>query len=240
MKIRNALGLGLTAGLLGLVCGLGNANTRVQKPVDKPVTEVKLYDYRTGEPFELKEQRQYADETSKLKIFAEYISGFEGRRNKVYDPNPRDEKPEPTIGVGHYMDRGDSRETFSRVLPLVNWNNIYDGKTALTNEEIDILFAEDLKTYVERAKKLVPEFDSLPDYVSTALVDMAYRGDLGDSPKTRALINSGKFAEAANEYINRREYRDAESKGIRGVKIRMDSNRQRLLDYANIVKDINN
>ena len=162
------------------------------------------------------------------------------RAHKVYDPNPRDGKPEPTIGAGHYMDRGDSRETFFRVLPLVNWNNIYDGKTALTNEEIDILFAEDLKTYVERAKKLVPEFDSLPDYVSTALVDMAYRGDLGDSPKTRALINSGKFAEAANEYINRREYRDAESKGIRGVKIRMDSNRQRLLDYANIVKDINN
>jgi len=58
MKIRNALGLGLTAGLLGLVCGLGNANSTQRpdsnKPADvgKPITSVKLYDYRTGEPFE--------------------------------------------------------------------------------------------------------------------------------------------------------------------------------------------
>ena len=131
------------------------------------------------------------------------------------------------------MDRGDSRETFSRVLPLVNWDDVHNGKTTLTNEQVDILFVEDLREYVGRAKSLIKNFDSLPIAVESALVDMTYRGDLGDSPKTRALINSGKFAEAADEYINRREYSDAESKGMRGVKKRMDSNRQLLLDYAN-------
>jgi len=237
MKIRNALGLGLAAGLLGLVCGLSNSSQTQKPDSNKPITSVKFYNPWTNEPFQLNDQGQNIHEIERLKIFAKYTSGFEGRSNKVYDPNPRDEKSEPTIGIGHYMDRGDSRETFSRVLPLVSWENIYHGKNALTDEQVNKLFAEDLKTYVGRAKKLIPEFDGLPEYVGAALVDMTYRGDLGDSPKTLALINSGKFAKAAEEYINRKEYREAESKGMRGVKRRMDSNRQRLLDYANSLKD---
>ena len=172
-------------------------------------------------------------------VFAKYIAQFEGRKNRVYDPMPNDGKPEPTIGIGHYLDRGDSRETFARVLPDVNYDSIYTGKSVLTDSQIDKLFAEDLIKYVERAKSLVPTFDNFPVTVQTALVDMAYRGDLGDSPRMRSLLNTGKVREASNEYINRAEYRNADKKGVRGVKTRMDSNRKRLIDYASQLETTN-
>jgi len=165
-----------------------------------------------------------------LERFARYTAGFEGRRNKVYDPNPNDGKPEPTIGVGHFMDRGDSRETFAKVLPEVNYDSVYNGKTSLTKTQIERLFAYDIKEYVTIARRLVPRFNELSVEVQTALVDMAYRGDLGGSPKTKGLINSGKLREAANEYINSKEYRNAGRNGMRGIKNRMDSNRRLLLE----------
>jgi hypothetical protein len=102
----------------------------------------------------------------------------------------------------------------------------------LTNEQIDVLFTEDLKAYVKRAEDLVPNFNKFPVSVQTALVDMTYRGDLGDSPKMRKLLNEFKIREAADEYINREEYKTAKVKNLRGIKIRMDSNRKRLLNYA--------
>ena len=169
---------------------------------------------------------------NRMAIFAAYTARFEGRRNRVYDPNPNDGRAEPTIGVGHYMDRGDSRETFARVLPRVDFDSVYDGDLALTISQIDTLFINDLRAYVQRTRNLAPQFDNFPVAVQTALVDMTYRGDLGDSPRMRSLLNDGRIREAANEYINRREYRDAERNGMRGLRVRMDSNRQRLLDYA--------
>ena len=94
------------------------------------------------------------------------------------------------------------------------------------------MFAEDLRDYVARAKKLIPKFNEFTISVQATLVDMAYRGDLGDSPKMRALLNRGEIRKAADEYINRKEYQTARTRGMGGVKTRMDSNRGRLLDYA--------
>lgn len=169
---------------------------------------------------------------SNNRVFAEYIAGFEGRRNRVYDPNPNDGKDEPTIGIGHFLERGDSRETFDRILPEVNHDSVRNGRKILTDNEVDRLFKHDIQIYIDRARNLIGNFDTFPEYLQTALVDMSYRGDLGDSPKTRILLNEGRFRDAADEYINRREYMEAESNGMRGLRIRMDSNRNRILNYA--------
>jgi len=174
----------------------------------------------------------------RMNVFACYTARFEGRRNRVYDPNPNDERPEPTIGVGHYMDRGNSRETFARVLLDVDFDAVYNGTATLTNAQIDALFADDLRQYVRRARNLAPQFDNFPVSVQTALVDMAYRGDFGGSPRMRTLLNDGRIREAADEYINRKEYHDAERNGMRGIRTRMDSNRQRLLDYARELENL--
>ena len=171
-----------------------------------------------------------------MKKYAQYISEFEGRRRRVYDPNIKDRKPEPTIGVGHFMGRGDSREVFREVIPEVNYDNVLRGKEDLTDNQIDTLFAYDLPRYVERAKKLVSNFDNLPLYIRQAIVDMSYRGDLGDSPKTRALINRGDFEGAAIESINRQDYRDAEGNGMKGIRKRLDARKSAFLKYDRELK----
>jgi len=118
-----------------------------------------------------------------LLAYAEYTGNFEGRRNKIYDPNPDDDKSEPTIGVGHYLDRGDSKEVFTRVLPEVDYNAIYAGKQELTTEQINRLFAYDIKKYVEKTKKLFPKFDSYPKYLRQALVDGCLGGNYLEAQK---------------------------------------------------------
>ena len=170
-------------------------------------------------------------ETNKLEAFAEYISQFEGIRPYVYDPNLNDDKPEPTIGVGHYLGK-DSRQVFSRILPEVDFDSILAGNERIDEEQAIRLFTYDLKEHVNRARKLVTKFDSFPEYLQVALVDMAYRGDLGDSPKMLELFNAGKIRESADEYPNRRDYKDAIVNKMRGLRIRIDSNKNRMLEYA--------
>ena len=175
---------------------------------------------------------QKAQQKNPLIAYAEYTGNFEGRELRVYDPNPNDNKPEPTIGIGHYLDRGNSRETFARVLPEVDFDSVYNGRTELTDEQVNELFAEDIKEYVERTKRFFPKFDEYPQYLRQALVDGFYRGDLGDSPKTRELINQGEFAEASDEYINRKDYKNAIANGMAGIRTRMDANRNAMIRYA--------
>ncbi len=178
-------------------------------------------------------ERRGNRQNSGNRIYAQYTSPFEGRENRVYDARPRDPNIyEPTIGVGHNLNRGDSRETFARVLPEVNYDDVYSGRAALSDNQIDRLLENDIEEHVRRARRDVRGFDNLPDYLRQALVDMAYRGDLGNSPNTRRLMNAGNWREASNEYINRKEYRNAEANGMSGLRGRMDSNRDRILRYA--------
>ena len=161
-----------------------------------------------------------------------YILKWEGKRNEVYDPNPRDNKYEPTIGVGHYLDRPDSRKTFEKVLPEVNYEDIYQGKSKLTDEQVKRLFNHDILEYESRARRAFSNFDSFPGYLREALVDGFYRGDLTGSPKTRKLINEGKFYDASVEYLNHSEYRSAKKNGMSGVFYRMNSNSKAMKRYS--------
>ncbi len=173
------------------------------------------------------------DESIKdLKEYANYTANFEGRRPKGYDPNPDDGKPEPTIGVGHYLGRPDSRKTFLETFPNVNYNAVLLGKQELTNEQIDTLFAVDLPKYVKIAKSFFPKFDSYSLDLRKALVDGCYRGDISDSPKTRSLIIEGKFVEAGIEYTNRDDYRQAPAKGQMGIVHRIQKNRAAILNES--------
>lgn len=176
-------------------------------------------------------ESKIAKQSDNLAI-AEYIASNEGRRSTVYDPIPNDNKKEPTIGVGHYLDRPDSKDVFSRVLPNVNYNEVYNGKQSLTKEQIDILFKEDLKEYFSRTKKAVPKFDEYPTYLKCAILDGFYRGDLSGSPKTLRLINQGSFEDAAKEYLNHSEYKNAKKNGKSGIVKRMNKNRDAFLKYS--------
>lgn len=161
-----------------------------------------------------------------------FIVPFEGgHRGRVYDPNPNDGRPEPTIGVGHYMDRGDSRETFRKVFgDTVNWKDIYQGRTELTEAYGRRLFDYDVETFVQGARKRIHEFDGLPVPVQEGIVNALYRGDIG--PKTIRLMNENRWEEATDEYLNHKGYRNATFRGMEGIVIRMNENARRFRAYA--------
>ena len=48
-----------------------------------------------------------------------------------------------------------------------------------------------------------------------------FRGSIRQSPKTVKLINQGRYQEAAGEFLDNDEYRDAEKRGRPGIKVRM-------------------
>ena len=50
-----------------------------------------------------------------------------------------------------------------------------------------------------------------------------YRGSLVQSPRTRKLINQGKLKEAADEFLNNDEYRDAVKRKRSGIREGMEN-----------------
>ena len=104
-----------------------------------------------------------------------------------------------------------------------------DGKpitknTRITVEQADEMLREDLDTRLQEIKKAYPNFDTYPQDLQLQLTQSYYRGTLTPkaSPKTRKLINKGKFQEAAKEFLNNEEYKNAKKLGRPGIIERMD------------------
>ena len=86
------------------------------------------------------------------------------------------------------------------------------------------MLREDLDTRLQEIKKAYPNFDTYPQELQLQLTQSYYRGTLTPkaSPKTRRLINKGKFQEAAKEFLNNEEYKNAKKLGRPGIIERMD------------------
>jgi hypothetical protein len=98
------------------------------------------------------------------------------------------------------------------------------GRTKLTDDQVNALFEHDVVEHLHRARQMVPKFDLLPDHAQVAIMNGVYRGDLAQSPKTLALINSERWREAADEYLDNDEYKRRKARGRDGVVIRMERN----------------
>lgn len=194
---------------------------------------------------------QYLSVEDDMGVYARYIVPFEGVRTRMYDARPHDpSRIERTIGVGHHLDRGDSREVFERVLPHIIYDDIYSGRTSLTLEEVAILFSADLPQYVDQARRLITDFYLYPVDMQATFVDMAYRGDLIQSPRTRSLLNQARFKEsqgyyqeaaqlyrsASVELVNRNDYRNAARNNMRGIIHRLDSHRRIWRKHATVLE----
>lgn len=106
-----------------------------------------------------------------------------------------------TIAYGH------------KLLPGENFSK------GLTDNEAEKLLEKDIRAKISLAKSKIKNFDSLPLTVKIAVINSLFRGDMG--PKTMSLLSQNKFADAAREYLNHREYRTTKNQG---VKKRMDWN----------------
>jgi len=102
--------------------------------------------------------------------------------------------------------------------------------TRITEEQADQMLREDLDTRLQEIKRAYPNFDTYPQELQLQLTQSYYRGTLTPkaSPKTRRLINKGKFQEAAKEFLNNEEYKNAKKLGRPGIIERMDDVAQAL------------
>ena len=91
----------------------------------------------------------------------------------------------------------------------------------ITVEQAQKNLAEDVKIRLEEIQDLIPNFSNLSDQLQLALFSEYYRGSVRQSPKTVKLINEGRFSEAAAEFLDNDEYRNAVDRGRRGIRKRM-------------------
>ena len=91
-----------------------------------------------------------------------------------------------------------------------------EGQT-VNKEEAEQMLLEDIESRIPEVINAIPKFDSFSDELQQALFYEWFRGSLVQSPKTRELINAGKFSEAAKEFLNNDEYRNARKNKRLGV-----------------------
>ena len=171
----------------------------------RPLKEV-LPDIRSGEPEDTGLDAFQASTGQQVSLastdeFTKQIIKDEGKpflkATKVFD----DEK-NFTIGYGR------------------NNANVKEGDT-ITQEQAEKFLSEDIEVRLEEIQDLIPNFPNLSKPLQIALFSEYYRGSVRQSPKTVALINQGKYQEAAAEFLNNDEYRNAVQRKRRGIRNRM-------------------
>lgn len=143
-----------------------------------------------------------------LKKFKDIIREAEGLKLEAYKPDETEEHF--TIGFGHYG------------------SDVEEG-SSITEEEAEEMLDEDVRVRMESIQGLLPEFDTYPDSLRDALFSEHFRGSIKGSPDTRKFINDADFVSAAEEYLDNDEYRNAEAKGIGGIRKRMEKVSEELL-----------
>jgi len=91
----------------------------------------------------------------------------------------------------------------------------------ITLEQAQKNLAEDVKIRLEEIQDLIPNFSKFSSELQLALFSEYFRGSVRQSPKTVKLINEGNFAQAAAEFLDNDEYRNAVDRGRRGIRKRM-------------------
>jgi GH24 family phage-related lysozyme (muramidase) len=122
----------------------------------------------------------------------------------------------PTIGHGHLI-TSESPKIFAEVFPEENkkdakWiESVLSGRTAMTDEQVEKLFQHNVRARIPKIKKMIPNFGKLSSELQRQIGSEYFRGMLPQSQKTVKFINAGQFDQAADEYLNSKEYRETSS-----------------------------
>lgn len=144
-------------------------------------------------------------------------SGWNDKKQRWF-PHKSFEGGNPTIAYGHKVTDQDIRSK--------------RFKQGLSQSEAIELLNKDLFAASLIAARLVDSYQSLPVNVRQALINAVYRGELHSTDRTVKLMNAGKWKAAADEYIDRTDY-----KSNSGVRKRMDWNREQFMNFKHVVKD---
>ena len=102
-----------------------------------------------------------------------------------------------------------------------NNKNIKEGET-ITLEKAKKNLEEDINIRLVEIQNRIPNFSNFSEELQLALFGEYYRGSVGQSRETIKLINAGKYNEAAIEFLNNKEYKDAKKRNRRGIRKNME------------------
>ncbi len=153
-----------------------------------------------------------AQEDTFLRDLTEFLKEEESFRAEPYRATRGE--AELTIGYGHY---GDDVQLGQRI----------------TRQEAEALLVQDINKRLPAIRSAFPSFDNLSPNLKVMIAQSWFRGGIAGSPVTRRLINQGRFAEAADEFLNNDEYRNAVQNGRAGVIPRMEALANALRAEAN-------
>ena len=102
-----------------------------------------------------------------------------------------------------------------------NRSSIKEGDTITKEKALEYL-KEDITIRLDEIQNRIPLFNQFSENLQLALFYEYYRGSVGQSTETIKLINSGKFKEAADEFLRNDEYINAEKLGKRGIRESME------------------
>ena len=135
-------------------------------------------------------------------------------------------------GVEKYQNyRGDGEEFVTSGFGNYNKNNKLED--SVTIDEANANLVDAINERLPIIKRNIKKFDNFPLDVRQNIVSSWYRGSLSGSPDTIKLINAGKYKEAAIEFLDNDEYRNAVSLNRRGIRKRMEATANAIKSLAN-------
>lgn len=120
--------------------------------------------------------------------YKRHFINYEGKKNKAYI----DSRGFPTVGIGHKFESGEPR------------------KSSYTDAEIDKLFKQDLEDAIVIAKRVFPNFDSLPKDVKIKIVSLCFnlgQGGISKFKDFRSAILKNDWKTAAAELKDSRWFK---------------------------------
>ena len=151
--------------------------------------------------------------------FKENIRQAEGLRLEPY----KDTKGYDTVGYGHLL---------------------VDGRTGnisvdrIDKEDAEKLLQQDIQVRLKEVNALLPDFKNFPEDAQQAIFSEYYRGSIGQSDVTRALINKRRYKDAAKEFLNNDEYKEAKKNGkLGGITKRFEAVSEALMKMAKEKKE---
>ncbi len=145
-----------------------------------------------------------------------YGTDISDPRNKKFLRPYKDDVGIYTIGIGNKI--GDGSKAAKN-----QWVKKYGN--SISPQFAEQLFDKKLSFHLNRVKDIFGlSFNDLNDQQAAVLLDISYRGDLLPGMDWVKLLQKGKNIEAANEYLDHKEYKRRKSKGRDGVVKRMERN----------------
>lgn len=132
---------------------------------------------------------------------AQMLKFDEGLRQRVYKCS----RGYNTVGIGFNMDDPSARTVWAEANIKESFNLVIKNQQSLSLKSVSDLLYKCIDNIKINAKWVFPEFDSYPEHVQLAVLNMLFQmgpRKLAQFTKTVSLIKEKKFAEASVEALD--------------------------------------